>query len=121
MKEADERGTLTIDDRVVERLAGYAVSQVPGTAAAPRRVLGVAVGDGERDRDVQVDARIDGESAVLKTALAVRWPMSIAAVVKDVRASVSDEVKRMTGITVDHVDVEVVSMSIATHDSPRVR
>lgn len=121
MSEADERGTLTIDDRVVERLASYAVSQVPGTAAAPRRVLGVAVGDGDRDRDVQVDARIDGGTAVLETALAIRWPLSIATVVKDVRARVSDEVTTMTGITVDHVDVDVVSMSIATRDVPRVR
>lgn len=121
MKEADERGTLTIDDRVVERLAGYAVSQVPGAAAAPRRVLGMAVGDGEADRDAHVDARVDGRTAVLETTLAVRWPMSITTVVKDVRARVSDEVKKMTGITVDHVDVEVVSMSIATRTAPRVR
>lgn len=59
MREAGERGTLTIDDRVVERLASCAVSLVPGAGAAPRRFLGVAVGDAEDDRDATVTARVD--------------------------------------------------------------
>ncbi len=43
----EERGRLTVDDRVVEKVAGYAVTFVPDAAAAPRRVLGVKIGGGE--------------------------------------------------------------------------
>ncbi len=35
----EDRGGLTIADRVVERVAGYAATQVDGAAAAPRRLL----------------------------------------------------------------------------------
>ncbi len=122
MTGAEERGSLTIEDRVVERVASYAVSQVTGAAAAPRRVLGVAVGDAEPDRDAQVDARVDGDTAVLEASIAVRWPLSIARVVADVRRRVVDEVTATTGLRVDHVDVEVVALtSPATRDAARVR
>ena len=35
----EDRGSLSIADRVVERVAGYAATQVDGAAAAPRRLL----------------------------------------------------------------------------------
>ena len=40
----EERGRLTVADRVVEKVAGYAVTFVMDAAAAPRRVLGVNIG-----------------------------------------------------------------------------
>lgn len=109
MKEPGERGTLSIDDRVVEKVAGHAVSLVPGASAAPRRFLGVAVGAAEPG-EARVRARVDGSRAVVETSLSVSWPMSIATVVAGVRRAVTDEVRRCTGLTVDHVDVEVVSL-----------
>ena len=44
MPEPDSRGSLRIHDRVVEKVAGHAVTTVPDAAAAPRRVLGMTVG-----------------------------------------------------------------------------
>ena len=41
----EERGRLTVDDRVVEKVAGHAVTFVPDAAAAPRRLLGMNVGE----------------------------------------------------------------------------
>lgn len=119
---AEERGTLTVDDRVVERVAGYAVSLVPGAAAPPTRVLGVNVGDADADGDARVRARVDGGSAVVEATIAVGWPASVRSVVERVRESVVREVAATADVRVDHVDVDVVSLTVpSTRSRRRVR
>lgn len=110
--DADERGGLTIDDRVVERVATYAVSTVEGAAAPPHRVLGVAVGDARPDGDAQVRARVDGATAVVQATIAVAWPTSVRTVAERVREAVVREVAATADVRVDHVDVDVVSLSV---------
>jgi uncharacterized alkaline shock family protein YloU len=85
----DERGRLTVDDRVVEKVAGHAVTLITDAAAAPRRVLGVKV----------------------------RWPKPVQKVADEVRERIRSEVSAITGVRVDHVDVEVVAMTLS--DSAR--
>lgn len=119
---ADERGTLTIDDRVVGRVAGYAVSLVPGAAAPPTRVLGVNVSDADADGDARVRARVDGDTAVVEATIAVGWPASVRSVVERVRESVVREVASSANVRVDHVDVDVVSLTVpSTRSQRRVR
>lgn len=118
---ADDRGTLTIDDRVVGRVAGYAVLLVPGAAAPPTRVLGVNVGDADADGEARVRARVDGGTAVVEATIAVGWPTSVRSVVERVRESVVREVAATTDVRVDHVDVDVVSLTVPTARRGRVR
>lgn len=108
---ADDRGTLTVDDKVVERVAGYAVSRVPGALAAPHRFLGVAVGESRPDDAADVRARVDGHTAVVEAVIGVRWPASVRSVVTAVREAVVREVAATADVQVDHVDVDVVSMT----------
>jgi len=116
-----ERGALTVADKVVERVAGYAVTQVDGVSAAPRRVLGVTVGEPRDDKEASVTARVDGHTATIQTSVAIAWPASAREVAGRLRSRVRDDVERMTGMRVAHVDVDVVSMSTPTSRSRRVQ
>ena len=116
----EERGRLTVDDRVVEKVAGYAVRFVADAAAAPRRVLGVNIGAARPDDAASVHARVRDDIASVHVAIAVRWPRSVQRVADDVRERIRSEVTAITGVRVDHVDVEVVSMTLPNAAGRRV-
>jgi len=116
----DERGQLTVDDRVVEKVAGYAVTLVTDAAAAPRRVLGLRIGEGRPKAVASVQAQVQGDIASVQAAIAVRWPRSVQQVADEARQRIRSEVAGITGVRVDHVDVEVVSMTMPSAE-PRVR
>jgi uncharacterized alkaline shock family protein YloU len=117
----EERGRLTVDDRVVEKVAGYAVTFVTDAAAAPRRVLGVNVGAARPASAASVHAQVQDDTASVHAAIAVRWPRSVQEVADEVRERIRSEVTAITGVRVDHVDVEVVSMTLPDSAEPRVR
>ena len=106
-----ERGTLTVDEKVVERVAGYAVTLVDGASAAPRRVLGVTVTDATADTEASVKARVDGHTATIDASVAIGWPASVRTVSTRLRDQVRKDVERLTGVHVDHIDIDVVSMT----------
>ncbi len=116
----EERGRLTVDDRVVEKVAGYAVTFVTDAAAAPRRVLGVNIGGARPDDAASVQAQVQDDIASVQAAIAVRWPRSVQKVADEVRERIRSEVTAITGVRVDHVDVEVVSMTLPDSAEPRV-
>jgi len=117
---AEERGRLTVDDRVVEKVAGYAVTTVTDAAAAPRRVLGVNFGKARPDDAASVQAQVQDGVASVHAVIAVRWPRSVQKVADDVRERIRSDVGAITGVRVDHVDLEVVSMSLRESAEPRV-
>ena len=116
-----ERGSLTVADRVVERVAGYAVTLVDGASAAPRRVLGVTVGEARDDREASVDARVDGQVATVEATVSIGWPASVRAVADRLRQQVREDVERITGVQVAHVDVDVVSLTAPASRRRRVQ
>ena len=116
----EERGRLTVDDRVVEKVAGYAVTFVTDAAAAPRRVLGVKIGGARPDDAASVQAQVQDDIATVQVAIAMRWPRSVQKVADEVRERIRSEVTAITGVRVDHVDVEVVSMTLPDSAKPRV-
>ena len=116
----EERGRLTMDDRVVEKVAGHAVTFVTDAAAAPRRVLGVKIGEARPDDAASVKAQVQDDIASVQVAIAVRWPKSVQQVADEVRERIRSEVTAITGVRVDHVDVEVVSMTLPDSSERRV-
>ncbi|MGW6130390.1 Asp23/Gls24 family envelope stress response protein [Cellulomonas sp. NPDC055163] len=121
LAEAEERGALTVSDRVVERVAAYAVVSVDAAAAAPRRMLGFTVGTADTDDEARVRVDVRGSTATIEATLAVRWPESVRDVAEQARRAIRDEVHRVTGVRVDHIDLDVVSLSVPTASRPRVR
>ncbi len=116
-----ERGSLSVDDRVVERVAGYAVSQVEAAMAAPRRVLGVNVGDARPQDSAHVRARVHGDVATVDATIAIHWPASVRSVSDAVRDQVRADVARITGVHVEQIDLEIVSMSAPAAGPRRIR
>jgi len=108
----EERGRLAVDDRVVEKVAGHAVTFISDAAAAPRRVLGVKVGAARPDDAASVQAEVQGDMANVHVVIAVRWPKPVQKVADEVRERIRAEVTAITGVRVVHVDVEVVSLTL---------
>lgn len=119
--QVGDRGNLTVADRVVEKVAGFAVTLVPDAAAAPRRVLGVNVGDSREEGVASVEARVSGDVATVRARIAVRWPRSVPEVADAVRERIRKGVAESTGIRVDHVDLEVTSLNVASPEGRRVQ
>jgi uncharacterized alkaline shock family protein YloU len=119
--EGSDRGALIIADKVVEKVAAHAISGAAHATGAPRRVLGVSVGNVSDDTRARVNADVDGDVATVTVDLAVEWPTPVRRVVEDVRRRIRDDVYRITGVTVQQVDIDVVSMATLQHDVPRVR
>ncbi len=116
-----ERGRLHIAERVVERVAGYAVTLVPDATAAPRRVLGRSMGQRDEEDEAKVSAEVHGGTASVHATIAVRWPASVRAVAQEVRTRIRDDLTHITQVTVDHVDIDVVSLPAETTRTRRVR
>ncbi len=116
-----DRGALIIADRVVERVAGYAVTQVDGASAAPRQVLGISVGQPRPDTEASVQARVDGRLATVEATIAVDWPQPVQMVAERLRERVRDDVARLTGVRVAQIDIDVVSFPVPEDRPPRVR
>jgi uncharacterized alkaline shock family protein YloU len=115
-----ERGSLSIAEKVVERVAGQAVTRVEGAGAAPRRVLGIRVGEaGPRD-EAAVDAQVDGGTATVRATVAVAWPNPVRAVAERVRERIRADVALMTGVRVAQVDLDVVSFAVPAAPPRRV-
>ncbi|RDG34525.1 Asp23/Gls24 family envelope stress response protein [Streptomyces corynorhini] len=115
-----ERGVTTIAERVVERIAAHAVTEVDGVGGVGRRVLGVAVGAGEPDRDATVSARIKGATTSLDVRLSVSYPVSVARTTEAARAHLKERVGEFTGLTVSRVDITVTALHSAVADTRRV-
>jgi uncharacterized alkaline shock family protein YloU len=119
--EGSDRGSLIIADRVVEKVAAHAIGGAAHATGAPRRVLGVSVGSVSDDTRARVNADVDGDVANVTVDLTVEWPTPVRGVVEDVRRRIRDDVFRITGVTVQQVDIEVVSMATLQREVPRVR
>ena len=116
----EDAGRLDVADQVVEKVAGHAVTLVSGAAAAPEAPAGHERRPGEAEDAASVTAQVEDGIASVQATIAVRWPKSVQAVADEVRRRIRDDVTSLTGVRVDHVDVEVVSMTIPT-SAPRVR
>ncbi|GAA0721172.1 Asp23/Gls24 family envelope stress response protein [Dactylosporangium roseum] len=113
---AAERGTTTIADEVVEKIAGIAAREVPGVYdlggdvarvfAAVRDRIGLGESEGESsDRGVQV--RLEGRSAVVKITLVIEYGFVLYSVAEKVRAKVIGAVENLLGLEVTAVDIVV--------------
>lgn len=121
LPEPGERGRLTIAEKVVERVAGHAVTQVDGVSAAPRRVLGVTVGEARADTEAAVTAQVDGSVGTVRATVAIAWPHPVRVVADRLRTVIRDDVALMTDVRIAQVDLDVVSFAAATPRARRVR
>jgi uncharacterized alkaline shock family protein YloU len=124
-----ELGMITIDDRVVEKLAAGAAAEIPDAGAAAPRLLGRSVTGpgplGPRRTSLtalpKASARVDGSVVVLNLWISVRWPAPVPEVSGAVREHVRDRVSELTGLTVIEVAISVTDLVTQLPPPPRAR
>ncbi len=119
--ELDERGTLTVSDRTVERIAAQVVTEVEGAGGAASRVLGIAVGGEDLDHHAKVTATVHGDTTTLDVRLSVSYPRSVTRTTEAARRHLTRRVAELTGLTVSRVDITVTALHTTTSASRRVQ
>lgn len=111
-----ERGRTIIADRVVDRVAVAATSEVD-QVLAPRggwtRLVGRSL--------PSAHAVVAGKICKIEVDVAVPWSAPLPRVAAQVRDHVADRVHALTGLAVSRVDVTVADVVHSASDSPRVR
>lgn len=124
-----ELGMITINDRVVEKMAARAAVELPDAGAAAPRILGRSVTSaaalGARATSLtalpNASADVDGSVVILDLSISVRWPASVPAVTSAVREHVRCRVTELTGLTVAEVSISVTDLVTHLPGAPRVR
>jgi uncharacterized alkaline shock family protein YloU len=124
-----ELGMISIDDRVVEKMAARATVEIPDAGGAAPRVLGRSLPGagafGTRQTSLaalpQVSADVDGSIVILDLSISVRWPASVPEVSSAVREHVRSRVSDLTGLTVTEVAIAVTDLVTRLPAPPRVR
>lgn len=105
-------GRVVIAEPALARLAERVVTEVPDARPVGGRT--------PRHRRA-VRATIDGRVARLRVRLGVRWPASVPRVSAAVREHLVSRVSRLTGLSLETVDITVSDLSGDHPDRPRVR
>ena len=119
--EVGSRGTLHIADKVVEKIASKAVTEIDLATGAPRTVLGLQLGSADGDHDARANAHVDGQLVTVVVTLAVRWPAPVRTVCEQVRKHVRERISTLTGLEVAEVDCDVPTLITGRKPNPRVR
>lgn len=122
-------GQITLQDRVVAKLAAQAALEISDAGAAAPRVLGRAVTGGGalgiRPTSLtalpKASAEVDGSTGRVELSISVRWPVSVPAVTMAVRAHVIDRLRDLTGLQISEVRIEVTDLVTRLDPPPRVR
>jgi uncharacterized alkaline shock family protein YloU len=124
-----ELGLITINDRVVAKMAARAAAEIPDAGAAAPRVLGRSVTGaavvGARTTSLtglpKASADVDGSVVTLDLSISVRWPASVPEVTSAVRERVCSRVSGLTGLTVAEVSISVTDLVTRLPGPARVR
>lgn len=109
-----QRGELSIDPKVVEKIAAHAAGEIEEVGGAARRTLNVAVGsDDEADR-ARVEAPIDGRTVVMGVQCSIAYPNPVAAVSQRLREHLTSRIGELT-------DLDVAQSDAADSTIPRMR
>ena len=125
----NELGMISINDRVVEKMAARAAIEIPDAGAAASRFLGHSMAGasalGARQTSLtalpKASADVDGSLVNLDLSISVRWPASVPEVSSAVRENVQRRVSELTGLTVSEVSISVTALVTQLPPPPRVQ
>lgn len=107
----EDRGTLDVRNRALQRIVEHIVLQVPGTVTH-RSTLGRITGMALPKADITTESR----AARVKVEIAMAWPGNISQVATAVRDTVRQEAFRLSGIQIRSVDVTVHAVDPSASD-----
>lgn len=108
------RGALVVAEKVVEKIAGQAASEVLAVSGRSGGFLGIG-SEADASARPRVDATLSGTSADLSLAVGIAYPGSIRRAAEELRDHVTRRVESLTGIDVGRVDIDVTSLP--AHDA----
>jgi uncharacterized alkaline shock family protein YloU len=115
-KRSDDRGTTTIDDGVVAKIAGIATREVSGVASMGGSLSGAVaevVGRirGEEHTTSGVGVEVGTRQAAVDLSITVQYPATITEVASSVRDNVIDRIEKLTGLEVVEVNIAVTDLA----------
>jgi uncharacterized alkaline shock family protein YloU len=124
----NELGLISINDRVVEKMAARAAIEIPDAGAAASRFLGRSMAGasalGARQTSLtalpKASADVDGSLVNLDLSISVRWPASVPEVTDAVRENIRRRVGELAGLTVSEVSISVTALVTQLPAPPRV-
>jgi uncharacterized alkaline shock family protein YloU len=119
--ERDLPGRTTLADRVVERTAARALTEIADVGGAAHRVLGDTFSGSPEERSAQVSATVDGTTAALHVRLSIAYPASVAHTTREVRSHLVRRLPELTGLVVTRVDITVTALYVSQPGAGRVR
>jgi uncharacterized alkaline shock family protein YloU len=116
---AHDRGTTTISNEVVEKIAGFGAREVEGVydlGGDLARVFGSLkekVGLGESEEENRgVSVRLEGRTAAIKITIVIEYGYQVYTVTEQVRGKVIAAVEEFLGLDVTAVDIVVDDIHI---------
>jgi uncharacterized alkaline shock family protein YloU len=124
----NELGMISINDRVIEKMAARAAIEIPDAGAAASRFLGRSLAGasalGARQTSLtalpKASADVDGSLVNLDLSISVRWPASVPEVSSAVRENVRRRVTELSGLAVSEVSISVTALVTHLPAPPRV-
>ena len=113
--EPAQRGTTTIADGVVAKVASLAVHEIDAVAGLGGPLSG-AVGQvvgrlrGREHATTGVGVEVGTSEAAVDLAVRIHYPASIPQVAEQIRENVVDRIERLVGLKVVEVNIAVVDM-----------
>jgi uncharacterized alkaline shock family protein YloU len=109
----ERRGRTEIAERVLEKIAARALTEVEEAGVRPGRA--------SREAAPRVTAWVDGALAVLWMRISVSYPAPLREVTRRLREHVRTRVGDLTGLDVRQVDIDVDRLLPVERASGRVR
>ena len=109
------RGTLTLSEQVIEKIAAQSASEVAAAGGESGGFLGIGQHSDLGARP-KVDVELRETSADLFISVALPYGVSIRQTTQRVRERVSQRVEQLTGVAVHRVDVDVAVLVLPDRD-----
>ncbi|WP_236242501.1 Asp23/Gls24 family envelope stress response protein [Streptomyces sp. CC228A] len=114
-------GRTVIAERVVEKIAARAVRDAGRVGGVAPRLLGVPLGREGTQRASPVTAWVGGDVTSLAVTVSLVWPHSARTTTRRLRDHIVERVQTLTGLRVDHVDIDVAQLPSPSRPARRVR
>lgn len=117
---ATSRGTTTVADGVVAKVAGIAAQDIPGVYAlgggAARALGSLREAVGQKDLTRGVSVEVGHTQVAVDVTLVVEYPHPLQKVAEDVRDAIYAAVEDVVGMEVTEVNVSITDIHIASDD-----
>ncbi len=120
---ASEKGTTTIHDVVVSKIAGIATREVNGVhsmGSGTSRALGALrerIPGSTTNQSQGVSVEVGETQAAVDLSIVAEYGVAIADLAEGIRRNVINAVERMTGLEVAEVNIDVVDVHLPEDDA----